>query len=480
MRLLSGITSKKPGGTSPKAPSRFLLRVGLILLMLGLIAFAVYQLVSHMTVGLDTLRTQEITEESYIDLELLVFRNEEVLMTDGDVFRYHVSDGERVGKDDLLATAYRAEDADEMQELLNLYVRRLSLAESQDHIGMDQADAIKRELEEAYQTLLSSADDGKAGMASDAAAHLKTALSKYAALAGKETPDEDQPAALRAAISELLAGCLPVGDMTAEKSGYFYYETDGYEQLFDPDQLMTVTPEELERFKTAEAASYGDGVMGKMVYSSTWYAATYLEFSDAKAGLFAVGDSYTMLCDDSVGTEIPMTVIRAEATEEGTLLVFEANTMPNGYDFSRLLRVQTVTDRVNGYRIPREALVTLTDNSLEYTGVYILAGNVVEFRMVHILEEREGYVIVATYEEVLSLQEALTQEAVTEEAVTEEAATEASVGTAVHETAAETALQEAVTEKRKDVLTSDKWSYLRLNDKIITRGTGLYEGKMIS
>ncbi len=474
MKLLSGIAPKKPKGAPRKAPSRFLLRVGFILLMLGLCAFAIYQLVSHMTVGLDTLRTQEITESSYIDLELLVFRDEEILPAEGDLFRYHVSDGARVGKDALIATAYRAEKAEDLQELLNLYVRRLALSEARGDISLDRADEIKRELEQAYQMMLSSADEGRMGMASDAAERLKNALGQYAALVGIHTPEEDRPAALKAAISELLAGCLPLGDIQAEKSGYFYYETDGYEQLFDPDRLATVTPEELELLKNAEAVSYGDGIMGKMVYGSTWYAATYLELSEEEQSLFEVGGSYVMICDDSAGTEIPMTVVRMESTEDGTLLVFEANTMPEGFSFSRLLRVETVTEQIHGYRIPREALVTLTSESGDrVTGVYILVGNVVEFRKLYIVVKRESYVIAATYEKVKAMQEALTQEAVTEESITEEAATQ-------ELPTQETATQEAVTQEPPDVLSVDEWSYLRLNDKIITRGTGLYEGKMIS
>jgi len=443
VKLLSGVSPKKPKG-APRTPSRFLLRVGVILLLLGLCAFAIYQLVSHMTVGLDTLRTQEITESSYEDLELLVFRNEEVLPSTGDLFRYHVSDGERVGKDDLIASAYRSENAEEMQALLNLYLHRLALAEAHGSISLDRADEITRELDLAYQNLLSLADQGYAGMASDAADRMKTALGRYAALVGKDVPEGDQPSALKAAISELLVGALPQGEIQAEKSGYFYYEADGYEQLFDPDMLMTMTPEEFERLRNAEAMAYTGGVVGKMVYGSTWYAATCLPLAEAEQSAFEVGGSYIMICDDSVGTEIPMTVVRMEPSEEGTVIVFSANTMPEGFSLPRLLRVETVVERVHGYRVPEEALVTLTSDAGEsVTGVYILAGNVVEFRKLSIIAERKGYVIAATYEEIKAAEEAQPSEG-------------------------------------GETQPADGWSYLRLNDKIITRGTGLYEGKMIS
>ena len=45
---------RKPGRT------RSLLSAGFILLMLGIIGFSIYQVTKHITVGLNTLRTQDI------------------------------------------------------------------------------------------------------------------------------------------------------------------------------------------------------------------------------------------------------------------------------------------------------------------------------------------------------------------------------------------------------------------------------------
>ena len=57
---------KKLGNERAKA----LLSAGFIVLMLGIIGFAIYQVARHVTVGLHTQRTQEITDESYVSQEL--------------------------------------------------------------------------------------------------------------------------------------------------------------------------------------------------------------------------------------------------------------------------------------------------------------------------------------------------------------------------------------------------------------------------
>jgi hypothetical protein len=71
------VTAKLLRPPKPKTPrgGKALLNAGFTVLMLGLIAFAIYQVASHVTVGLNTLRTQEILDRSYVTLEQFVFRD---------------------------------------------------------------------------------------------------------------------------------------------------------------------------------------------------------------------------------------------------------------------------------------------------------------------------------------------------------------------------------------------------------------------
>jgi hypothetical protein len=100
----------------------------------------------------------------------------------------------------------------------------------------------------------------------------------------------------------------------------------------------------------------------------------------------------------------------------------------------------TRTDSVSGYRIPTDALITLGEEG--DMGVYVLEGNVVELRRVMLKARYDGYVIAMTYEEVQSVLESLDETA-------------------------------------REEMTADGYGFLRLNDRIITRGTGLHEGKIV-
>ncbi|MBQ3508068.1 MAG: hypothetical protein IJA91_05900, partial [Clostridia bacterium] len=111
--------------------ARSLINAGFILLMLGVIGFSIHQVARHVTVGLNTLRTQEILDESYVRLELYVFRDEQPLVAEGgNTCLYAVPDGGRVGVGHALGTVYSLDDpaaAAELQQKLNAYGDRLAL-----------------------------------------------------------------------------------------------------------------------------------------------------------------------------------------------------------------------------------------------------------------------------------------------------------------------------------------------------------------
>ncbi len=432
--------------------ARALLNAGFIVLMLGVIGFAVYQVARHMTVGLNTLRTQEILDESYVRLELYVFRDEEILVSEGsDTYLYGVGNGERVGVGKNLGTAFRAGDpavAAELQKRLNAYGERISILERIGGLGTpadarDAADAVDRD----YLGLLEASGKGDLSAVAGYADSMQDGLGRYDVITG--AAGNQSLSALKAERDALVTGLDRIADMSTERSGYFYYGCDGYESVFDYASALTMTPDEFRAMTACPAVGLPSGAVGKMVYSPTWYAAAYIPLSDGAVEVFqqgiANGTTYTMLCGGSAGPELDMTIVRMVPDGEGALVVFRSQDMPEGFAFERSFRAETVALRTAGYRIPSEAVVTLHSKKTgeDVTGVYILSGNVVEFRKISIHVRRDGYIIADTYEDVKAYLDSLSDEEYARR-------------------------------------TADGWSYLGLNDNIITSGNELYEGKVIS
>ncbi len=429
-----------------------LMRVGFVLLMCGLIGFAVYQVARHMTVGLTTLRTQEIVDESYVQLELYLFRDETVLTTDrSGVVQYAVREGERVGVGATLGTAYAVgsmADADRqaLQAQLNAYSERIALLEALGGQGTpadarQEADGVDRN----YLGLLEAMEAGNLSAVRDFSDGMLDGIGRYNILTGASSAGSIST--LKAEQAALLTGLTSVATVKTDRGGYFYYDIDGYENVFPYAEAMAMTPEAFRAMTTRAAEAVPADAVGKMVYSSIWYAAAYIPQDDPAVEVFqqgiATGRAYSMSC--GADTELTLTIERLVPDGEGVLLVFSSQDMPADFAFSRKLRVETVAHTTGGYRIPTEALVTLHSDKTgeDVMGVYILAGGVVEFRKVRIQVRRDGYAIADTYEEV-------------------------------------EALLDSYTDEQYTAATADGWDYLRLNDNIIIGGNELYEGKMIS
>lgn len=436
---------KKLGGERVKS----LLGAGFIILMLGVIGFAIYQVARHVTVGLNTLRTQEIRDKSYVSLELYLFRDEQPLYAEGsNLYLYDVGNGERVGVGHSLGTAYHAEEGTaDLQLRLNGYGERISLLRELGGTGTpadarDTADAVDRD----YLELLAAAGKGDLSAVSGYADSMLDGLGRYDVITGAS--GSQSVAALVAERAALVEGLTRISPMSTDRSGYFYYQCDGYESVFDYAAAMQMTPDEFRELTARQASAVSEGVVGKMVYSTVWYAAAYIPLSDGAIEVFQQGiarhKTYVMRCSDSAGTELSMTLERLVPDEGGALVVFSSQDMPRGFDFTRRISVETVAFETGGYRIPVEAVVTLRSKETgeDVTGVYILAGNVVEFRKISVYVRRDGYIIAETFEDVRAYLDSLPEE-------------------------------------EYDKRTADGWSYLRLNDNIITGGNELYEGKVI-
>ena len=444
-RISRSRKKRKPGR------GRSLLHIGFLLLMLGVIGFSVYQVARHVTVGLNTLRTQEILDVAYVELELFTFRDEQLLFAEGsDTYLYSTPNGGRVGVGQPLGTAYAVGDAAksaELQQKLNAFGDRITLLKALGGLGTpgdarDAAEAVDRD----YLRLLEAAAKGDLAAVEGYRNGMQDSIGRYDVLTGAS--GSQSVAALEQARLALMEGMPPLVHMTAERSGYFYYDCDGYESLFAYGLPLTMSPADFRELIGQDAHSVPAGTVGKMVYNPTWYAAAYVSLSDAALEVFQQGiqsgTTYTMRVTGGADVELDMTILRMVPDEGGALLVFRSQDMPDGFDFPRSFTAETVSLQVSGYRIPTEALVTLHSRKTgeDVTGVYILSGNVVEFRKISIQVARDGYVIAHTYENMKAYLDALPEE------------------------------------ERED-RTADGWSYLGLNDNIITSGNELYEGKVI-
>lgn len=379
-----------------------------------------------------TQRTQTVTDTDYAYLEGYVFKDETVISSPSSVVRYLVRDGAKVGVEQDYAKVYAgvglsASALAEKQAQINSLSNRIFLIESglSSGLGVEDLGTVNGEISSSYYTYIDNVIDGDYRTADKSGAALLSSLVDYAAITKSEVTS-DAGAQLNKELSAALSslGVSPK-TLTSDRSFTFFYETDGYEKIFSSSKLDTLTPKGLDALISAKPDGT-QGHIGKMALSNRWYLA--IPANEATYLQFVAGDTYEITFSDNNDLTLRMKLERIcidEADVNSAFMLFSSFDLSPAADFARMQNVRIKLDSRTGYKIPKESLREVNGEE----GVYILVGNIVEFRRVTLIGRGNGYYIVNTYEADLA----------------------------------------------EDI--SHDVPYLNVNDLIITSGNDLYDGK---
>ena len=139
-----------------------------------------------------------------------------------------------------------------------------------------------------------------------------------------------------------------------------------------------------------------------------------------------------------------MNVERTVPGGDSFALILSSRMMPEGFDYTRMQPVQLVRNTYTGLRVPASS-VRVVDGM---TGVYVLEGSTVRFRLIKPVTVYEGMYIVETDPD--------------------------GDGNVTADSGQDTA------EDTGDGNEKSKYSYLYLHDTVIVKGKGLYDGKVLA
>ena len=421
----------------------------LLLLYLGI------QFSRNFSTSLSTQRAQTVTVTDYKNFKGYVFRDEAPILGDGGtVCDYLVEDGSRVGVGQKYAELYRvSSDADKRQAELNLLserIRRLRSKISADGY-VSELPKVSETLNNSYYAYINAIIDGRLPAADAFGDRLLDSIVDYNVITGREGEISDVGALLEQQKKELVASFgASSGSLVSDESFYICYETDGFERLFSPGKLSTLDLAGLEELIASEPRAESGRVLGRAIGSPEWFLAVPVSADDVSSFTDSEGNALlgsvlevTLTGSDRV-VKMTLDSLRIEESGEG-LLVLSSFDLTVAKDLARAQSVKIKMSSLTGYRIPTEALAEQDGEK----GVYILVGTVVEFRRVTVMGEKNGYLIVNTYED---------------------------------DDAEQKAFEEAVNRgEAENINPPHDYSiqYLKVNDMIITSGNDLYDGKLI-
>lgn len=396
---------EQQNGTNKKVNKkpRFTLAWKLITIIISLlIIYTVYHVFFGLSESVSTTPAGFVTQNNSIMLEGIIFRNEEPISTQyqGDMRPYYAN-GERVSVDSVVAAVYSKNSSENINAEIEKIKEKIDILERSNVKGLISVVDIEKlnsEIDSLYTLRRIAILNNENYKVNSIDRELAVCLNKMRIYRGEVKNYNGEIESLKVELEALYDSFD--GDFEyifSDKGGYFYHSCDGYEGVLTYEKLASLNSNTLNELleQVKKNPIVNNNYTCKFVYENVWKLASSCD--ESIAALLEVGREYSITLFDIRERELKVTLENIGEIQNGKcILTFSCSNMPEGFDYSRYQSFRLDISSTDGYRVPIEALVTLTDEVTgeKKNGVYVLNASVVYFRRVDIIAESNGYYIV--------------------------------------------------------------------------------------
>lgn len=357
-----------------------------------LLVYIGYQISHNLTEQIETIDALNVTVEDKVTCRGFFVRSASAVSGDtSKTYEFLVENGEKVSRGQTIAACFDSADAAE--------AFRSSMILEKDIANAEQA--YKSILsDDGGVTLDSSIFDGmeklsgllKAGEVWDTDA-VYSQLTQ--AVVAREYPREDA-SGLENAIADMksqLAAYKRASSgssytMTAKEPGYFVRAAESSPSICTPDEMYSLTPDDVDRLTEAGAGDTPDGIIGYVVDGFEWYficAVDDVQASQLEKMSYA-GLSFPYMTSESVRARVE----KVSYYDDRDVVIFSCGNMNSEFLGGGVETVDIIKSTYTGIRIPKEALHQGEDGQW---GIYCLSGAVVKFKPIEWIYQGDTYYI---------------------------------------------------------------------------------------
>lgn len=361
----------------------FYLKLISILLAVVIAAYVLFSVIlnSGSSYALETAVYCEVGDG--VTVSGFVVRSEEVLVSNSPIVVCELTEGERVGGGQRVATGYQSGSARENREELNsLKKQRDQLAYAAEGSDSSNASALDGEIADMIVSLSAQTSQQRFSAARATASELEPLVLRRSvsgddsALIRQRISDIDQRISVLSAQTSSGATAITVAE-----SGYFSEQADGLERVLTPERVETMSLSELRALEEGEYSA-PDNAIGRLIQGQKWYFIA--EIPQERAEACEEGDRLTVNFADGALQGLRMRVERLGAAEEGScVIVLSCEKMLQNVTALRRQTVDIVFDTYEGLRVPKTAIYYVNGE----TGVYILESARADWKEVEIIFE---------------------------------------------------------------------------------------------
>lgn len=395
-----------------------------VALSIGLVLYIGYHLFYGLTQKTEAQPATVATVGTALEMDIYIFRDEIPLnSTGGGSYIPETANGERVGSGVVVASIYDVSSPDVVAKITTLE-QQLRVLDQMKNSTLSVRDTVSIDgnIYDIVENIVSAARRGDAGSVISMRSALISEWNRRASLTGSSADIDGAIARLQAEKADLTRSLgTRRQQITTPRSGYYYSACDGYESTFTASRAESMTLSEFRNLIESDPAT--TSAAGKLATDYVWYAAGVADHDTGRS--LVVGKTYpvTFLYNDE--KTLLMELVRVTDEDRQALLVFRGDSLPGNFSFTRSQPVSILHEEKTGLKIPASALRAQDG----ITGVFIRYGSTVYYRAVNILLENEDWCLVELNPET-------------------------------------------------DPPEGHQW--LKQNDMVITKGRGLYDGRVLS
>ena len=348
------------------------------LLLIFLLVFFAYQIFSALYQPFTTAAASYYETYNGIKSNALIVRNEKLVTSDiSGIKQFVVKNGEKVSKSGTIANVYENESVSGVYAQIESLETQLEALQSLSSSANGTADltVINTKIENKTAEIKAAAAKGKYDEAEELNTELFSLLSSKNNIVDGKSDVDSLITQIKAKINSLKSGVPSANNkITADISGFFVNEADGYESVLTTENIENITPTEFKNLKPKEVDK---NVIGKLVSDYTWYFAAEFDANDALK--LKEGNNYNVITGENLGKEITINLVSLNSDNtDKTVAVFSCDEADGDFSCLRRIPITVVLEKYEGLKVSNRS-VRMVDNNL---GVYVVSAGIIKFKKI--------------------------------------------------------------------------------------------------
>lgn len=345
-------------------------------------------------------RNAYVTETAviYSSAEKITFqgvyiRNESVIEHNvNGVLSYPCSDGSKIANGSIVAYVYENENDIFVNHRIEKLKEEVELLESAQNPGTTEVTTpafISKLIDQQYQTIAVLIAENDLQTLAEERKKLQTLMGIYQIVINEEIDFNDAIDNINTEIRELEQRQKePIDIITADSTGYFISNIDGYESKLSPETIDTLTVDQIKDIISNSTKDSGKNAVGKMVDGYEWKMVGIV---DAEQTHFKIGSNVTVKfasTPDTV-TAVIEDIIESDNPKE-SIIILNCDKLTYSLVQRRVERVEIILNDHEGIKVPRKAIRFNKDND---KGVYVVLGQRIMFKKIDPIFECDEYIL---------------------------------------------------------------------------------------